>query len=107
VQVPASDSQHLRDEIKALEQLLPRLVDRGALNDLVLRGKSEIYVTDTEGNHVFHFDRETHQFTDLNLGRPVFEPNGITVSDDGNSQYVGDDLGVIRAWICERTKHRT
>src|SRR5258708_7242395 len=29
-QVPASDSQHLRDEIKALEQLLPRLVDRGA-----------------------------------------------------------------------------
>src|SRR5260370_33527996 len=30
VQVPASDSQHLRDAIKALEQLLPRLVDRGA-----------------------------------------------------------------------------
>jgi hypothetical protein len=31
VQVPASDShQRLRDEIKALEQLLPRLVDRGA-----------------------------------------------------------------------------
>src|SRR5206468_10272772 len=30
VQVPASDSQHLRDEIEALEQLLSRLVDRGA-----------------------------------------------------------------------------
>jgi hypothetical protein len=26
----------------------------------------------------------------------VFEPNGITVSDDGTVLYVGDDLGVIR-----------
>jgi hypothetical protein len=35
-------------------------------------------------------------FTELNLGRPVFGPNGITVSDDGNLLYVADDLGVIR-----------
>jgi hypothetical protein len=53
-------------------------------------------VTDTEGNHVFRFDRETHRFVELNLGRPVFGPNGITISDDGNLLYVGDDLGVIR-----------
>jgi hypothetical protein len=30
VQVPAADSQRLRDEIKAVEQLLPRQADRGA-----------------------------------------------------------------------------
>jgi len=69
---------------------------RIALNDLLLRGTNEIYVTDTEGDRVFRFDRESHRFTELNLGRPVFGPNGITVSDDGDVLYVGDDLGVIR-----------
>jgi DNA-binding beta-propeller fold protein YncE len=61
-----------------------------------LRGRDEIYVTDTEGGHVFRFDRKTPHFTELNLGRPVFGPNGITISDDGNLLYVADDLGVIR-----------
>lgn len=36
------------------------------------------------------------RFTELNLGRPVFGPNGITVSDNGNVLYVGDNLGIIR-----------
>jgi hypothetical protein len=91
-----SEIVHFDAQGKLLERYAPSTAGPHALNDLVLRGKSEIYVTDTEGNHVFHFDRETHQFTELNLGRPVFEPNGITVSDDGNLLYVGDDLGVIR-----------
>jgi DNA-binding beta-propeller fold protein YncE len=56
----------------------------------------EIYVTDSDGNHVFRFDRKSRHFEELNLGRPVFGPNGITVSDDGDVLYVADDLGVVR-----------
>ena len=91
-----SEIVHFDAQGKLLERYSPSAAGPHALNDLVLRGKNQIYVTDTEGNHVFRFDRETHRFMELNLGRPVFEPNGITVSDDGNLLYVGDDLGVIR-----------
>jgi streptogramin lyase len=79
-----------------LERYTPSTAGPHDLNDLVVRGRNEIYVTDTEGNHVFRFNRESHLFDELNVGRPVFEPNGITVSDDGDLLYVADDLGVIR-----------
>ncbi|HKW64574.1 MAG TPA: hypothetical protein VJN89_18630 [Candidatus Acidoferrum sp.] len=81
-------------------KLLERYAAPGAgphdLNDLVLRGESEVYATDTEGNRVFRFDRKSHSFTALKFPRPIFEPNGITVSDDGEVLYVADDLGVLR-----------
>jgi hypothetical protein len=32
----------------------------------------------------------------MKLGRPVFYPNGITLSDDANMLYIADILGVIR-----------
>jgi sugar lactone lactonase YvrE len=66
------------------------------LNDLVVRGTREIYTTDTEGNRVYRFDRRSHRFAELTLSRPVFYPNGITLSNDGNELYVADLLGVIR-----------
>lgn len=66
------------------------------LNDLVLRGSHEIYVTDTFANQVYRFDRTTHEFSTLLFSRPLFYPNGITVSDDGNFLYVADMLGAIR-----------
>jgi len=91
-----SEIVHFDAQGKLLERYAPTTPGAHALNDLVLRGTNEIYVTDTEGNQVFRFDRESHRFTELNLGRPVFGPNGITVSDDGDVLYVGDDLGVIR-----------
>jgi DNA-binding beta-propeller fold protein YncE len=91
-----SEIVHFDVQGKLLERYTPSTPGQHDLNDLVLRGRNEIYVTDTEGNHVFRFDRETHRFAELNLGRPVFGPNGITVSDDGNLLYVADDLGVIR-----------
>ena len=91
-----SEIVHFDAQGKLLERYTPSTAGPHALNDLVLRGRSEIYVTDTEGNHVFRFDRESHRFAELNLGRPLFGPNGITVSDDGNLLYIGDDLGVIR-----------
>ena len=66
------------------------------LNDLVLRGESEIYVTDTDGNKVYRFDRKSHRFASLELSRPVFYPNGITLTEEGNALYVADFLGVQR-----------
>ena len=81
-------------------KLLERYTAPGAgphdLNDLVLRSKSEIYVTDTDGNSVYRFDRESRRFAAMKLGRPVFYPNGITLSDDSNTLYIADILGVIR-----------
>jgi len=81
-------------------KLLERYASPGTmpydLNDLVLRGSREIFTTDTEGNHVYRFDRASHSFTDMKLHRPVFYPNGITLSGDGNLLFVADMLGVIR-----------
>jgi hypothetical protein len=91
-----SEIVHFDLEGKLLERYKPTTPGPHVLNDLVLRGRSEIFVTDTEGNHVFRFDRKSQRFEELNLGRPVFEPNGINVSDDGNVLFVADDLGVIR-----------
>jgi len=91
-----SEIVHFDAQGKLVERYSPSTAGPHDLNDLVLRGTSEIYVTDTEGNHVFRFNREAHRFTELNLGRPVLGPNGITISDDGDVLYVGDNLGVIR-----------
>jgi len=66
------------------------------LNDLVLRGSREIFTTDTEGHHVYRFDRVAHSFSAMKLWRPVFYPNGITLSGDENLLFVADMLGVIR-----------
>ena len=81
-------------------KLLERFTEPGSmphdLNDSVLRGTREVFATDTEGNHVYRFDRSAHTFTKMKLHRPVFEPNGITLSRDGNLMFIADDLGVIR-----------
>jgi len=45
---------------------------------------------------VYRFDRASHTFTDMKLYRPVFYPNGITLSGDGNVLFVAGMLGVIR-----------
>jgi len=66
------------------------------LNDLVLRGTREIFTTDTEGNHVYRFDRLSHTFAEMKLWRPVFNPNGIALSHDCNLLFIADSLGVIR-----------
>jgi sugar lactone lactonase YvrE len=65
------------------------------LNDLVLRDQREIFTTDTEGHHVYRFDRVSHTFVSMKLWRPVFYPNGITLSRDGNLLFIADMLGVI------------
>lgn len=81
-------------------KLLERYASPGTmpydLNDLVLRGSREIFTTDTEGHHVYRFDRASHKFADMKLYRPVFYPNGIALSGDGNLLFVADMLGVVR-----------
>jgi len=82
-------------------KLLERYASPGTmpydLNDLVLRGSREIFTTDTEGHHVYRFDRTSHTFKDMKFYRPVFYPNGITLSGDGNLLFVADMLGIIRS----------
>jgi hypothetical protein len=65
------------------------------LNDLVLRRTDEIYLSDTSAHQAYRFNRTSHSFAALSFPRPIFYPNGITVSDDGHLLYVADLLGVI------------
>jgi len=81
---------------KLLESYSPPGAGDHDLNDLVLYRSSAIYVTDTDANITYRFDRKTHVFTPLKLSRQQFFPNGITLlSGDGNRLYVADWLGII------------
>ncbi len=81
-------------------KLLERFPAPGAgphdLNDLVLRDSREIYVTDTDADQVYRFDRLTHRFSPLVFPRPIFYRNGITLSGDGNFLFAADMPGVLR-----------
>jgi hypothetical protein len=91
-----SELVHFDAQGKLLERYVAPGAGRHNLNDLVLRNPHEIYTTDTAANQVYHFDGTTHAFAPLNLPRPIFGPNGITLSIDGNLLYFADLLGVIR-----------
>jgi hypothetical protein len=91
-----SEIVHFDEHGQLLERYTPPGTGPHTLNDLVLRDTREIYMTDTQGNRVYRFDRTLHRFTELKLSRPVFWPNGITISDDGNVLYIADLLGVVR-----------
>lgn len=99
------DSELLHFDVHG--RLLRRFSPPGAgphvLNDLVLHRSREIYVTDTLAHQVYRFDRETHNFAPLTLPRPLFYPNGIALSDDGNLLYVADSLGVFLVDLAKRT----
>jgi hypothetical protein len=90
-----SELYHFDTRGKLLERYSPPGVGRHDLNDLVLYRSSAIYVTDTDANLTYRFDRKTHLFTPLNLPRPQLFPNGITLSDDSTRLYIADWLGVI------------
>jgi len=80
-----------------------RLVDRfsppssgpHSFNDLVIRSKDEIYLTDSLANRVYRFDRRLHRFAEVRLSRDIFYPNGIALSSDGNLLYVADAFGLL------------
>ena len=90
-----SELVHFDAQGKLLERYTAPGPGTHDLNDLVLRDTREIYVTDTDANLVFRFDRKTHSLTALKFRRPILYPNGITLSGDQNLLYVGDILGVL------------
>jgi hypothetical protein len=91
-----SELLHFDSDGKLLERFSAPGPGPHDLNDLVLRDSREIYVTDTYANQVYRFDRKAHTFSAVAFPRPIFYPNGITLSDDGNFLYAADMLGVIR-----------
>jgi hypothetical protein len=91
-----SEIVHFDDQGTLLERFAAPGAGPHDLNDLALRGSRELYVTDTDADQVYRFDRTSHRFSALVFPRPLFYPNGITLSDDGNVLYVGDMLGVLR-----------
>jgi hypothetical protein len=90
-----SELYHFDSQGKLLERYSPPGTGPHDLNDLVLYRSSAIYVTDTDANLTYRFDRKTHEFTPLILPRPQLFPNGITLSDDATRLYIADWLGVI------------
>ena len=93
--VHGSELYHFDSNGNPLERYSPPGEGRHDLNDLVLYRSTAIYVTDTDANLTYRFDRKTHVFTPLTLPRPQLFPNGITLSNDFTRLYIADWLGVI------------
>jgi hypothetical protein len=90
-----SELVHFDENGKLLERYPAPGPSPHDLNDLVLRKTQEIYLSDTAAHQAYRFDRTSHTFTPLAFPRPLFYPNGITVSADQDLLYVADLMGVI------------
>lgn len=87
---------HFSADGRLTERFPPAMPGKHLFNDLVLRGASEVYLTDSLANQVYRFDLWTHAFTALSFPRPLYYPNGIAQSDDHNTLYIADAFGVLR-----------
>src|SRR5258708_23216877 len=65
-------------------------------DDLVVRRKGEVSLTDSFSNQVFRFDPGAQRFALLPAHRALSAPNGIALADDDRQLFVADDLGVVR-----------
>ena len=65
-------------------------------NDLVVLPSGVIYLTDTLANTVYRFDSKSGTFTPLTTSRQLLAPNGIAITDNDETLYVADQLGVLR-----------
>lgn len=86
-----------------LERFAPPEDGKHGLNDLVLLQNGNLLLTDTAGHKLFLFDTKSHLFIDVKLSRSLLEPNGIALTDDGQTAYVADQVGVIRLDISSGT----
>lgn len=91
-----SELVHFDATGKLLGRWAPSGDGKHLLNDLVLRGNREIYLTDSLANEAYRFDRETHAFTPLKFSRPLYYPNGIAISTSGDLVFIADAFGVLR-----------
>jgi sugar lactone lactonase YvrE len=65
-------------------------------NDLVVLRSGAVYLTDTLADKVYRFDSKSRAFTPVQLARQQLAPNGIALTDDEQTLYVADQLGVLR-----------
>jgi hypothetical protein len=65
-------------------------------NDLVVLRAGDVFVTDTADNKAYRFDAKNRSFDEIKLARELLQPNGIALTDDGNTCYIADQLGVLR-----------
>jgi hypothetical protein len=91
-----SELLHFDAQGKLLERYSPPGAGPHVLNDLVLRGERDLYVTDTLAQQVYRFDRRIHNFSPMSLPRSLFGPNGIAITADENLLYIADLMGVIQ-----------
>ena len=65
-------------------------------NDLIILSDGNLLLTDTAAHKLYRFDVSSKAFVDIRLARDLLEPNGIALTDDGQTAYIADQLGVIR-----------
>ena len=87
---------HFDGSGKLLGRFKPEGAAKHGFNDLVIRKNGEVITTDSLANAVLRFDPAARTFTALPIHRPLFYPNGITLSEDDHTLYVADSLGVVR-----------
>src|SRR5277367_2375696 len=81
---------------KLLGRFKPEGSGKHGFNDLVIRKNGEVITTDSLGNIVLRFDPTARTFAALPVHRALFYPNGIALSEDDHTLYIGDSLGVVR-----------
>jgi SMP-30/Gluconolactonase/LRE-like region len=81
---------------KLLGRFKPEGSAKHGFNDLVIRKNGEVITTDSLANAVLRFDPAARTFSPLPVHRPLFYPNGITLTEDDHTLYIADSLGVVR-----------
>jgi hypothetical protein len=87
---------HFDSAGKLLGRFKPEGSAKHGFNDLVIRKNGEVITTDSLANTVLRFDPAARTFSPLPVHRPLFYPNGITLSEDDRTLYIADSLGVVR-----------
>ena len=90
---------------KLLERFPAPSSGQHLFNDLVLRAGQAIYLTDSLANRAYRFNRNSHSLAEVPLCRPVYYPNGIALSDDGNLLYVADAFGIVELDLRNQSSH--
>ncbi len=94
---------HFDGSGKLTERYSPPTAGKHLFNDLALRSDREIFLTDSLANRVYKFDRAAHAFAEISLYRPIFYPNGIALSGDGNLLYVADAFGLVQVDLRDKS----
>ena len=96
---------HFDSAGKLADRFPPPTPGQHLFNDLVLRNTQEIYLTDSLANLTYRFNRKSRTFTEVLLYRPVYFPNGIALSDDGNLLYIADAFGIVQLDLRNNSSH--